>query len=145
MRPFRRESRLVSLCWFLPPQISKRHERTRAGDLLGHLIGHEGKGSITAYLKKRQLISYLMAGFDDGDSTSAGALMKVVVELTKELVRRAVAEQGQQVHGGGGGCESIHIGMLRGAVAEFKQAHAGKQAVTRADLRALLPPAVSGE
>ena len=68
-----------------------------------------------------------------------------VVELTKELVRRAVAEQGQQVHGGGGGCESIHIGMLRGAVAEFKQAHAGKQAVTRADLRALLPPAVSGE
>ena len=77
------QGRTLTLCWFLPPQLSREHWRCKVGDLLGHLIGHEGAGSVTAYLKKHQLIGYLMAGFTDNDSTTAGALFKVVMELTK--------------------------------------------------------------
>ena len=58
-----------------------------------------------------------------------------IVELAKELVRRAAAEQGRSRD-----CELIHIGMLRESVAEFKTKHAGKQAVTHSELSLLLPP-----
>ena len=54
-----------------------------------------------------------------------------VLELVEDLVRRATAEQR---------CEygDIRVGLLRNEVAAFKQMHAGKQAVTRGDIQALL-------
>ena len=54
-----------------------------------------------------------------------------VLELAKELVRKAAAEQGHEYSG-------IRVGLLHGEVAAFKRTHAGKRVVTHADLRALL-------
>ena len=43
-----------------------------------------------------------------------------LLELAKELVRRAAAEQGNDYSG-------IRVGLLRGEVAAFKRTHAGKR------------------
>ena len=60
-----------------------------------------------------------------------GSSPEEVLELAKELVRRAAAEQ-RRDYGG------IRVGLLRREVAAFKRTHAGKRVVTHADLRALL-------
>lgn len=56
-----------------------------------------------------------------------------VLELAEELVRSVAAQQGRP-----GGYDGVCVGLLRGPPAEFKRTHAGKQAVTHADLRVLL-------
>ena len=76
------QSRMLGLVWYLPSQISRDHVKCKPCDLIGHLIGHEGSGSILSYLKKKGLATSLSAGLEDGDSTAAAALFKVGIELT---------------------------------------------------------------
>ena len=69
--------------WYVPPQRTAEHVRSKPCDLIGNLLGHEGAGSVLSYLKKRGLATELFAGLDDGDSTSAAALLRVSVVLTR--------------------------------------------------------------
>eukprot|EP01087_Luapelamoeba_hula_P025143 TRINITY_DN9830_c1_g1_i1.p1 TRINITY_DN9830_c1_g1~~TRINITY_DN9830_c1_g1_i1.p1 ORF type:complete len:861 (+),score=158.14 TRINITY_DN9830_c1_g1_i1:22-2583(+) len=48
------------LSWYLPSNL-KQHQ-TSPGSYLGHMIGHEGPGSILALLKKKGWANFLMAG-----------------------------------------------------------------------------------
>jgi hypothetical protein len=49
---------------------------------LGHLLGHEGEGSVFAFLKSKGWASGLVAG-EGGDSFSAASTFFVKVELTE--------------------------------------------------------------
>lgn len=50
--------------------------------ILGHLLGHEGPGSIHAYLKNKGWISYLSAGIHGGGR--GFSFFKVIAVLTKD-------------------------------------------------------------
>ena len=81
------QTRAMTLYWYLPPQLSDAHLTSRPTDLVGHLLGHEGAGSILAILKTRGWATELAAGvFGEGDSTAAAALFSVSIELTREGV-----------------------------------------------------------
>ena len=55
-----------------------------------HFIGHEGKGSMLSYLKRRGWVNYLQAGMSHG---SAGFdFAKVTVDLTPEGLRTSNSE-----------------------------------------------------
>ena len=50
----------LSIIWQLPPQ--QENWKTRPCDILGHLIGHEGAGSLYSALKKRSWVTSCYAG-----------------------------------------------------------------------------------
>ena len=77
------QARWLSLNWYIPAQTSRGHVQCKPCDLLGSLIGHEGRGSILSLLKRRGLCTALSAGVFPGDTTSAASLFRVQVELTK--------------------------------------------------------------
>ena len=62
------------------------HMRCKPSDLVGHLLGHEGAGSLLSHLKRRGLATGLSAGLDDGDSTSLHALFRLSIDLAPEGV-----------------------------------------------------------
>ena len=80
------QSRSISMQWYLPPQQSVPHMRCKPSDLVGHLLGHEGAGSLLSHLKRRGLATGLSAGLDDGDSTSLHALFRLSIDLAPEGV-----------------------------------------------------------
>lgn len=81
-----KEMRVLKMAWPLPPQ--KAHYRTKATRYFGHLIGHEGKGSILALLKKEGWADSLSAG--EGSAGSDFSCFHVAIELTvRACVRRA--------------------------------------------------------
>ncbi|KAF8605452.1 insulin-degrading enzyme [Ceratobasidium sp. AG-I] len=55
---------------------------TKPSTILGHLLGHEGPGSIHAYLKNKGWISYLSAGIHGGGR--GFSFFKVIIVLTKD-------------------------------------------------------------
>lgn len=83
------QGRQLSAQWYLPSQQSDAAAACAPCDLIGHLVGHEGRGSLLSHLKARGLAVSLAAGLDEGDSTSAAALFRVEIELTREGVRHA--------------------------------------------------------
>ncbi|KAG8745619.1 Insulinase (Peptidase M16) [Ceratobasidium sp. 414] len=62
--------------WQPPKYLSK------PSTILGHLLGHEGPGSIHAYLKNKGWISYLSAGIHGGGR--GFSFFKVIIVLTKD-------------------------------------------------------------
>ncbi|KAG9128505.1 Insulinase (Peptidase M16) [Ceratobasidium sp. 392] len=62
--------------WQPPNYLSK------PSSILGHLLGHEGPGSIHAYLKNKGWISYLSAGIHGGGR--GFSFFKVITVLTKD-------------------------------------------------------------
>ena len=75
-----RSMRKLYLSFPLPPQ---RHKKDRSPThLLGHLLGHEGKGSAFAVLQDASLITGLSAGARMEDSSQL--LFQVEVALTEE-------------------------------------------------------------
>ncbi|KDN37075.1 hypothetical protein RSAG8_10428, partial [Rhizoctonia solani AG-8 WAC10335] len=64
-------------CEWQPPKY-----RTKPATILGHLLGHEGPGSIHAYLKNKGWISYLSAGIHGGGR--GFSFFKITTVLTKD-------------------------------------------------------------
>lgn len=83
------QSRTLTLYWYLPAQVSAAHLESRPTDFVGHLLGHEGRGSVLMVLKRNGWATELYAGItSDGDSTAAAALFAVGVDLTLAGVER---------------------------------------------------------
>ena len=67
--PAVRDVHVMTLTWCLPSLLHKY--KTKPDDYLGHLIGHEARGSILYLLKQRGLATGLTAGVsDDGAENS---------------------------------------------------------------------------
>ncbi|CUA67752.1 insulysin [Rhizoctonia solani] len=64
-------------CEWQPPNYL-----TKPASILGHLLGHEGPGSIHAYLKNKGWISYLSAGIHGGGR--GFSFFKITTVLTKD-------------------------------------------------------------
>ncbi|MGR2738329.1 insulinase family protein [Billgrantia sp. Q4P2] len=73
-----RDSRHVSFMFPVPDPI--QHYRHKPGDILAHLLGHEGEGSLFAVLREAGLADGLSAGVGRGDERHA--LFTVSVSLT---------------------------------------------------------------
>ena len=56
--------------------------RTKPGNILSHLVGHEGPGSLHSYLKSKGWISGLSSGVQN--LGRGFALFKISVHLTKD-------------------------------------------------------------
>lgn len=78
------DERSVSLFWPLPP--SRKHMYAKIEAYLGHLLGHEGDGTLHALLNEANLIESLSAGA--GYSFSNAQLFAVEIQLTLEGERR---------------------------------------------------------
>jgi len=64
-----KDLRKITIYWNLPEQYSLW--KSKPSHLLGHLIGHEGPGSILSYLKQKGWVNTLVAGiFDQGSNYS---------------------------------------------------------------------------
>ncbi|MGR4069987.1 insulinase family protein [Billgrantia sp. C5P2] len=73
-----RDSRQVSFMFPVPDPI--QHYRHKPADLLAHLLGHEGEGSLFAVLREAGLADGLSAGVGRGDERHA--LFTVSISLT---------------------------------------------------------------
>ena len=73
-----RDSRQVSFMFPVPDPI--QHYRHKPADLLAHLLGHEGEGSLFAVLREAGLADGLAAGVGRGDERHA--LFTISVSLT---------------------------------------------------------------
>lgn len=67
LEPVKEVNRVI-LTWALPP--SEHLYRIKPIDFLSGIIGHEGKGSLLSYLKKKDLAYGLSAGCNDGGSST---------------------------------------------------------------------------
>lgn len=74
----------VEINWALPSLLN--YYRTKPLHYISHLIGHEGRGSILSYLKKKVWAVGLYSGNDESgfEHNSTYALMSISVELTDE-------------------------------------------------------------
>lgn len=73
---------LRSVHYLWPMESTEPHYRTKPVSLLGHLLGHEGKGSLLSFLKRKGWANALSAGpTEDGNSY---AIFSVSIELTVE-------------------------------------------------------------
>ena len=118
MNPATRECFRLLLCWRLPPAAAltlpshthtvpahavtapaptpaARHNRKKADEYVGHLVGHEGTGSLLSALKARGWASELSAGVSD--QSSVAWLFEVSITLTE-----AGLEAGPGARCGGG-------------------------------------------
>ncbi len=73
------ELRELHILW--PGPTSKPHYKTKPASAIAHLLGHEGDGSVLAYLKKMGWANSLSAGLNQ--STSSFSAMVVSMELTE--------------------------------------------------------------
>ncbi len=71
----------MELVWLLPSYLE--YHKSKPSDLIGHVLGHEGKGSVLSALKQAGLATDLSAGADHDDHTTAGMLFSVNVTLTE--------------------------------------------------------------
>jgi nardilysin len=71
------------LTWQLPPIIGEYQSKSTG--YLAHLLGHEGAGSLMAYLKAHSLAHALSAGVGSSnlENSSCCALFTVTIKLTK--------------------------------------------------------------
>lgn len=78
------DNHILILTWALPSVLS--HYRVKPLYYLGWLLGHEGKGSIDSYLKKRHLAFDLEAGAEDSgtENNSSCSLFQIQITLTDE-------------------------------------------------------------
>ena len=74
-----KDLRYIKMQFQLPPQ--KKNYGTKPCQYLSHLLGHEGEGSILAYLKKQGWASALMAG--QSTNEDCFATFEVTIELTE--------------------------------------------------------------
>ncbi|KOO22827.1 insulin-degrading enzyme-like protein [Chrysochromulina tobinii] len=81
-----REGRTLKLNWFVPSLLNAYG--TKPEVLVGHLLGHEGKGSALEALKLEGLATGLAAGVDEEMHTSNAALFDLEVELTSRGLDR---------------------------------------------------------
>jgi len=81
-----REGRTLKLSWFVPSLLNAYG--TKPEVLVGHLLGHEGKGSALEALKLEGLATGLAAGVDEEMHTSNAALFDLEVELTSRGLDR---------------------------------------------------------
>jgi insulysin len=79
-----RDSR--SLSYTFPIPVVKEHYKAKPLNLLGHLLGHEGEGSLLAVLREKGWANGLSAG--GGFSYPDNATFSVGVALTEEGVNR---------------------------------------------------------
>jgi len=75
-----KDLRYIRLVFQLPPQ--KQNYGKKPTGYLSHLLGHEGEGSILAYLKKQGWASALMAGLSTNEDCFA--TFDVTIELTDD-------------------------------------------------------------
>jgi len=75
-----KDLRQLKLLWPMPPLM--QHYRSKPADIIAHLIGHEGAGSILSLLKSRGWAQSLNAGAHH--SETCVALFSVSMELTEE-------------------------------------------------------------
>ena len=68
----------------MPPL--REYVRCKPAEYLGHLVGHEGRGSLLATLKAAGLATDLSAGVDDSDQATCCSLFTVSIELTPKGV-----------------------------------------------------------
>ena len=80
-----KEERGLSVIFPIPD--TRRHWRSKAGDYLGHLIGHEGPGSLFSELKRRGWVNSLGAGYQTG--ARGFSFFSVDADLSEEGVDRA--------------------------------------------------------
>ena len=81
-----REGRTLKLSWFVPSLLDAYG--TKPEVLVGHLLGHEGRGSALEALKLEGLATGLAAGVDEEMHTSNAALFDLEVELTSRGLDR---------------------------------------------------------
>ncbi|BHF83073.1 Nrd1 complex RNA-binding subunit [Sparganum proliferum] len=84
-----KETVSLSLTWTLPPM--QTHYKACPLKLLGCIVGHEGKGSLLAYLREQNLAVELTAGTatnSDSQYNQMNSLFKISIELS-ELGRKA--------------------------------------------------------
>nr|XP_053649483.1 nardilysin-like [Cherax quadricarinatus] len=79
-----KEYHCLEITWALPSFLKYYH--TKPLHYVSHLIGHEGRGSILSYLKKRVWAVGLFSGNDESgfEHNSTYAAMSVSIELTDE-------------------------------------------------------------
>lgn len=59
-----KDLKIVGVTWQLPPVRGVRYTQQHTS-VLAHLIGHEGKGSLLSFLKKKKWVNSLSAGIDE--------------------------------------------------------------------------------
>jgi nardilysin len=82
MAPIENRTHSLRIIWTLPSTLSDH--RSRCDEYLGHLIGHEGQGSILSALKGLDLAHEIRAGIGSSgvESNSHFSLFTTIVELT---------------------------------------------------------------
>ena len=75
-----KDSRSLTLIFPLP--ATQKYYRSRPLNMLGFLVGHEGKGSLLSLLKEEGLASGLSAG--GGDSTSSYTSFNININVDVE-------------------------------------------------------------
>uniref|UniRef100_A0A6A7G139 Insulin-degrading enzyme n=1 Tax=Hirondellea gigas TaxID=1518452 RepID=A0A6A7G139_9CRUS len=75
-----KDIRNLHMTWPLPDL--REHYRTSPGHYLGHLIGHEGQGSLLSYLKEQGWVNSLVGGQKNG--ARGFSFFCVNVDLTEE-------------------------------------------------------------
>jgi nardilysin len=80
--PIEKRTHSLKIVWTLPSTISDH--QSRCGEYLGHLLGHEGQGSILNSLKALDLAHEIRAGIGSSgfDSNSYFSLFTIIIELT---------------------------------------------------------------
>lgn len=79
-----KEEHSVEVSWALPSLLA--HYQTKPLHFISHLLGHEGRGSILSYLKKKVWAAGLYSGNDESgfEHNSTYALLSISVDLTDE-------------------------------------------------------------
>lgn len=77
---------LHNIIVLFPTSPLREHYRSSPTRYLAHLIGHEGPGSILAYLRRRNWANELSAG--PSHSASGFSFFEVSIEATEEVCRR---------------------------------------------------------
>lgn len=82
--PIKSGHKLV-MVWQLPSCHTVAGYRCKPHDFIGHLLGHEGAGSILSCLKRSNLATSVVAGVSDSNigSNSMFSLFELAVELTQ--------------------------------------------------------------
>jgi secreted Zn-dependent insulinase-like peptidase len=125
------EEHLLSLRWSLPPLLEWYEERPET--LLGHLLGHEGRGSLLAFLKAQGWATEITAGMHESavDASSANSLFSLdlnltpagvadwerVVEAAFYFIQRVLRGDHSEAGSGGGAVSPAVVEALLGAAA----------------------------
>ncbi|GAA5829536.1 hypothetical protein JCM11251_000196 [Rhodosporidiobolus azoricus] len=75
-----RDQRVLELTFPFPDESA--YYASKSASFLSHLIGHEGKGSVLAFLKEKGWANGISAG--SGNGATGFEFFKIVVDLTKE-------------------------------------------------------------